>query len=80
MFFHIFGRALVSRKPFGHKQVAITMFCPAERIQAKETDAPAAEQLINPPGDVRRAFGTRRCTAPGHRALARQSAGDPPDR
>ena len=40
MFFHAFSHALFSRKPFGHKQVAITVFCPAEHIQAGETNAP----------------------------------------
>ena len=39
-----------------------------ELFLAKETDAPAAAQLINPPGDAQQADGTRRCIAPGHRA------------
>ena len=39
-----------------------------EHVLAKETDAPAAAQLINPPGDAQQADGTRRCIAPGHLA------------
>ena len=39
-----------------------------QNMSWREKRMPAAAQLINPPGDAQKADGTRRCTAPGHRA------------